>query len=69
MKKMMMKCRKGATFIEYAMLAGLVAVVVAVAAMFFGDQLKGLFKNTGDQTRNISSQVKSANITPNMNLE
>jgi len=69
MNKMMMKARKGATFIEYAMLAGLVAVVVAVAAMFFGEELKGLFKNTGDQTSNISSAVKAASITPTMELK
>ena len=59
-----MKARKGATFIEYAMLAGLVAVVVAVAAMFFGKELKELFGSTGKQTHTVTEQVKSADIKP-----
>lgn len=68
MKQMLMKARKGATFIEYAMLAGLVAVVVAVAAMFFGEELKQLFKSTGDQTKNVRTAVDKAEITPSMDL-
>jgi len=64
MKKIMMKAHKGATFIEYAMLAGLVAIVVAVAAMFFGDELKGLFKDTGDKTQQVRSGVQGADLTP-----
>lgn len=66
MKKLIEKAHKGATFIEYAMLAGLVAVVVAVAALFFGDQLKALFSDTGKQTQKVDQAVKSANITPNV---
>ena len=66
MKKLMQKAHKGATFIEYAMLAGLVAVVVAVAALFFGDQLKALFSDTGKQTQKVDQAVKQANITPNV---
>ena len=66
MKKLIEKTHKGATFIEYAMLAGLVAVVVAVAALFFGDQLKALFSDTGKQTQKVDQAVKSANITPNV---
>lgn len=66
MNKMMMKARKGATFIEYALLAGLVAIVVAVAAMLFGDKLKELFMDTGDQVENVSSGVKSAGLKANV---
>ena len=66
MKKLMQKAHKGATFIEYAMLAGLVAVVVAVAALFFGDQLKALFTDTGKQTQKVDEGVKKADLTPNM---
>ena len=44
-KQSKFRARKGATFIEYALLAGLVAIVVAAAAMFFGDDLKKLFDN------------------------
>ena len=63
---MKMKARKGATFIEYALLAGLVAIVVAVAAMLFGGQLKALFMDTGDQVQNVSSGVKSAGLKANV---
>lgn len=64
MNKMMTKARKGATFIEYAMLAGLVAIVVAVAAMFFGDQLKELFTTTGEKTAEVNTAIGEANLTP-----
>ena len=60
---MQLKSKKGATFIEYALLAGLVAIVVAVAAMFFGDELKSLFSSaTGEQTENVTEGVKTANL-------
>ena len=66
MKKMMMKAHKGATFIEYAMLAGLVAVVVAVAAMFFGDELKSLFQTTGEKTEQVNQAVQKADLNANV---
>lgn len=62
---MKMKARKGATFIEYALLAGLVAIVVAVAAMLFGEKLKGLFKDTSTQVENVSSGVSAAGLKAN----
>ncbi len=62
---MQMQSKKGATFIEYALLAGLVAIVVAVAAMFFGDELKGLFSATGEQTEQVTQGVKSAGLKAN----
>ena len=55
--------RKGATFIEYALLAGLVAIIVAAAAMFFGEDLKGLFTETSEQTHAVSEGVKNTDIT------
>ena len=54
--------RKGATFIEYALLAGLVAIVVAAAAMFFGDDLKELFGSTGKQTESVTEGVKKVDL-------
>ena len=54
--------RKGATFIEYALLAGLVAIVVAAAAMFFGDDLKQLFGATGEQTETVTTGVKAVDL-------
>lgn len=60
---MQLKSKKGATFIEYALLAGLVAIVVAVAAMFFGDELRDLFSATGEQTENVTKDVKGADLS------
>ena len=60
---MMNKLRKGATFIEYALLAGLVAIVVAVAAMFFGQDLKELFGQTGKQSQDVAKQVAQVSFT------
>lgn len=59
----MTKMRKGATFIEYALLAGLVAIVVAAAAMFFGQDLKKLFGATGDQSAKVATAVSSVTFT------
>ena len=55
--------REGATFIEYALLAGLVAIVVAAAAMFFGDDLKQLFGSTAKQTDSVRQGVESVDLT------
>ena len=55
--------RKGATFIEYALLAGLVAIVVAAAAMFFGDDLKKLFSSESEQTKAVSENVQKVDLT------
>ena len=54
--------REGATFIEYALLAGLVAIVVAAAAMFFGEDLKELFGATGKQTKDVSENVSKVDL-------
>ena len=59
----MNKMRKGATFIEYALLAGLVAIVVAAAAMYFGQDLKKLFGATGDQASKVSTAVSQVTFT------
>ena len=63
MTKMMSGFRKGATFIEYALLAGLVAIVVATTAMLFGAKLKELFSSTGDQTEKVTTEVKKVDLT------
>ena len=55
--------RKGATFIEYALLAGLVAIIVAAAAMFFGEDLRNLFTETGSQTEKVTEGVKNSDIS------
>ena len=66
MKNMMNKMRKGATFIEYALLAGLVAIVVAVAVLAFGDKLKGTFSETGNKVDQVQEGVKAADLKPNV---
>jgi Flp pilus assembly pilin Flp len=55
--------RKGATFIEYALLAGLVAIVVAAAAMFFGEDIKKLFSETGDKAKSVSAGVHEVDLS------
>ena len=62
-KQSKFRARKGATFIEYALLAGLVAIVVAAAAMFFGDDLKKLFSSEGEQTKAVTESVKTVDLT------
>lgn len=66
MKKLMQKCRKGATFIEYAMLAGLVAIVVATAVLLFGDKIKNVFKTTTDKTEQVNEGIKDADLKPTL---
>ena len=62
-KQSKFRVRKGATFIEYALLAGLVAIVVAAAAMFFGDDLKKLFSSEGEQAKAVTESVKTVDLT------
>ncbi|HOK04236.1 MAG TPA: Flp family type IVb pilin [Victivallales bacterium] len=54
--------KSAATFIEYAMLAGLIAIVVAIAASFFGKQVKSLFTSVGEKTQGVSSQVQGSTL-------
>lgn len=62
-KQSKLRARKGATFIEYALLAGLVAIVVAAAAMFFGEDLKKLFSSEGEQAKAVTESVKTVDLT------
>ena len=63
MKNRKFGARKGATFIEYALLAGLVAIVVATAAVIFGDDIKSLFTSTAEQTKTVDEIVKTVDLT------
>lgn len=58
----MHKMRKGATFIEYALLAGLIAVIVALAVTFFGKNLKELFTSEAKQTETVNTGVNNVQI-------
>ena len=62
MKEIKMRARKGATFIEYALLAGLVAIVVAAAAMLFGDRLRGLFSKPRATTQTVTKTVDAVKL-------
>ncbi len=62
MKTKRFHSQSGATFIEYAMLAGLIAIVVAIAAAFFGKHVKGVFTETGKQAQQIETNVQGAKI-------
>lgn len=58
----MTQMRKGATFIEYALLVGLVAIVVAAAAMFFGQDLKALFGESGKKAEEVAVGVSKVEL-------
>lgn len=49
-----LRMRKGSQFLEYAMLAALVGIVVAVGAMRYGKQLLNLFDSLGDKTAEVT---------------
>ena len=49
-----MTARNRISYREYALLVGIVAVVVAVAAIFFGDDLKGLFSPNDTNLENLT---------------
>lgn len=57
------RSRSNATFVEYALLIGLVAIGVAVAIAVFGDQLFGLFGSVGDRTEDVAGFVDDADIS------
>ena len=63
MSRKMMSRRSYATFVEYAMLAGLVAVIVAVAVMVFGKNLKNVFSDTADKVEQVDTKVKGADLS------
>ena len=67
MKNQKFRARTGATFIEYALLAGLVAIVVAAAAMFFGQDIKNLFGATGAKTEEVATGVSNVDLTSGLN--
>ena len=52
------KMRKGATFMEYALLAALVGIVAAVGVSKYGSKLLELFNALGDRTAEVTTSVK-----------
>ena len=55
-KKMTIKSReeKGASAVEYALIAGLIAVVIIGAVSTLGDDISGTFTNISDKLKNPS---------------
>ena len=50
--------RKGVSFLEYALLAGLIGIVGAVGVMFYGEKIKDFFVALGTQTANVTPTTK-----------
>lgn len=44
---------RGVSAIEYAILAGIIVVTVAVAVMGFGEQISSLFENASTELKNV----------------
>jgi len=51
---MKMKARKGATYLEYALLAALVGIVGAVGVKFYGEKILALFTSLGNKTAEVA---------------
>lgn len=49
-----MQADKGATAVEYALIVGLIAVVIILAVAFLGDTISGIFEDVGSE---ISSRT------------
>ena len=49
-----MKARRGATYLEYAMLAALVGIVGAVGLKYYGDKIYDFFIKLGDKTAQVT---------------
>ena len=55
---------RGATAVEYGLLVGLIAVVIAVAVVGLGTGLKGLFSTTSTCVGSASNNTASATTCP-----
>ncbi len=62
MKNIRKITKRRATFIEYAMLVGLVAIIVAIAALVFGKELKALFTSDAQKTHDVTTETKKADL-------
>ena len=54
MFKMGDESRRGATFLEYALLAALVGIVGAVGVMKYGKAISDFFSSLGDMTAEVT---------------
>ena len=44
------------------------AIIVAAAAMIFGEDIRNLFGSTGDQTKKVSEGVKNTDLSSGFNV-
>lgn len=56
------KDEEGATAIEYALIAGLIAVTIIAALSVMGDEIRGLFEKIGEALK-VANQ-KATKATP-----
>ena len=52
-----MKARRGASFLEYALLAALIGVVGAVGVMKYGQSISDFFTELGGKTDKITEKI------------
>lgn len=52
------RCHRGATYLEYALLAALIGIVGAVGVKYYGEKLLNLFKTLGDKTAEVTPSKK-----------
>ena len=50
--------RRGATYLEYALLAALVGIVGAVGVKYYGEQILQLFRTLAQRTAEVVPQKK-----------
>ena len=48
------RMRRGATYLEYAMLAALIGIVGAVGVKFYGEKILDLFRSLGNKTAEVT---------------
>lgn len=53
-----LKDEKGATAIEYGLIAGGVSLAIVTAVFLFGDQLRGVFETIGTKMSEVNSNVQ-----------
>ena len=58
MKKRAFHGRRGATFLEYALLCALIGIVGAAGVMYYGDKIKNFFVGLGNKTAEVTPKSK-----------
>lgn len=53
-----MKARKGASFLEYALLAALIGIVGAVGVAKYGKSISDFFSSMADKTAEVTPKSK-----------